>query len=192
MPEPIRTRVQRHRAHARDHGLVRVDVELPRHLVVALRRPDETLAALLCRALTALQQQVTAPSDQSLPETHIPAGDKLPETILYPGVLPETSLQTPKNFPETPLYPGVLPGTSEPLPRRLTVPETFPETGEIPAKDAPLVALLRQTPLLPYAEIAARLGISESQIKKKAAPWAKAGLVPQRPRGGARPRKATS
>jgi hypothetical protein len=52
------------------------------------------------------------------------------------------------------------------------------------------VALLRQEPPLPYAEITARLGISESQVRHKAAPWAKAGLVPQRPRGGARPRKA--
>jgi hypothetical protein len=190
MPEPIRARVQRHRQSAKDHGLVRVDVELPRHLVVALRRPEETLASLLCRALTALQQQVTAPPGQSLPETHIPAGDTLPETILRPGELPETSLQTPKNFPETPLYPGVLPETSEPFPRRRTVPETFPDPVEIPAKDAPLVALLRQRPDLTYAQVAAALGISESQVKQKAAPWAKAGLVPPRPRGGARPRRA--
>jgi len=183
MPEPVRTRVQRHREEARLKGLVRVEVELPAHLLHP-RRPDETVKALLVRALTALQRQ-------SLPETEGAASRPLPVTDAPPGEpLPEIPSPAAQTLPETPLYPGVLPETSELLPRHLTFPETFPETVEIPPQDAPLVALLRQVPLLPYATIATRLGISESQIKKKAAPWAKAGLVPQRPRGGARPRRA--
>jgi DNA-binding CsgD family transcriptional regulator len=71
-------------------------------------------------------------------------------------------------------------------------------TGDTPPldlspKEAQLVALLRQdTPQLTYAEIAAQLGVSESQVKHKATAWTKAGLLTPRPRGGARPRKGST
>jgi DNA-binding Lrp family transcriptional regulator len=150
-PKSVRERVRWHREYARASGLVRVEVELPKHLLL-LRRDDETVRALLIRALTALQQQAT-PHRTPLPET-----------------LPET-------------HP------SRPAVKKL--PETLPETVPIAPTDAPLLALLRQTtPQLPYAEIAAQLGISESQVKHKATAWTKAGLLAPRPRGGARPRRA--
>jgi DNA-binding Lrp family transcriptional regulator len=151
--QSIRARVARHREDARVRGLVRVEVELPRHLLT-LRGSNESLKSLLIRALTALHQQVTAPRRTPLPET-----------------LPET-------------HP------SRPAVQKL--PETLPETHPIAPDDAALLALLRQTtPQLPYAAIAAQLGISESQVKHKAAAWTNAGLVPKRPRGGARPRRPT-
>jgi CRP-like cAMP-binding protein len=75
MATPVRERVQRHRLYARTDGLIRVDVELPRDLVFALRQSDESLKALMLRALTALKAQVTGnvtgnkPSRKPLPET---------------------------------------------------------------------------------------------------------------------------
>jgi hypothetical protein len=62
-------------------GLVRVDVELSRQLVTLLRAPDETLKALLIRALEALLSR-----EMKLPET-------LPETL--PKTLPVTAPLTP-------------------------------------------------------------------------------------------------
>jgi hypothetical protein len=149
MAESVRARVQRHRDHARSKGLVRVEVELPSHLL-ALRRADETVKALLIRALTALLPPATRPTTPPLPET-----------------LPETQ-RTPEKLPEM-----------------------LPETSSVATDDAQLLALLAQTtPRLTYLEIGQRLGLPEGTIKRKAAPWIKDGLVPKRPRGGARPRRA--
>jgi hypothetical protein len=86
--------------------------------------------------------------------------------------------------PRDPVTTDVTTDTIGPVPRPVTRPATAPT-------DAPLLALLRQTtPPLPYAAIAAQLGISESQVKHKATAWTKEGLLAPRPRGGARPRRA--
>src|SRR5882724_12231635 len=90
MPQSVRERVRWHREEARSKGLVRVEVEIPRHLL-QLRHPDETVKALLIRALTALLPPATRPPPPPLPETlpetqpPMPAAKKLPET------LPETA-----------------------------------------------------------------------------------------------------
>jgi hypothetical protein len=144
-----------------------------------LRRPGEHDSEVVRRALQGLEAQEAS--------GHEAVTSNVTSDRPVRAHRPVTS-DTPTPAPPSRFVTSDVTSDTEPP----TPPTAMNGLPEIPAKDAPLVALLRQEPLLLYAEIAARLGISESQVKQKAAPWAEAGLVPKRPRGGARPRKATS
>jgi hypothetical protein len=97
MPTTVRERVRRHRQLTRATGFVRVDVELPGHLVFALRLENESIQSLMLRALNALKEQMTG---------HV-SGNKPPEqkTSLVTGNKPRHKL-----LPETPRTPPPVTG----------------------------------------------------------------------------------
>jgi hypothetical protein len=76
MPTTVRERVQRHRQITRATGFVRVDVELPRHLISVLRRDNESLKDLMLRALNALKEHVSGNVTGNKPRRNV-----LPETF---------------------------------------------------------------------------------------------------------------
>jgi hypothetical protein len=180
---PGRERMAQLRWRRRQQDVRQVTVWLDQASVdrlAALRRPGEHDSDVVRRALEVLEAQEASGrprvTSDPIPDPAAVTSDITPEFKRI--VTSDTSAPAPPSR-------SVTSDTEPPSP-----PEEPDAVPEVPAKDAPLVALLRQTPLLPYAAIAARLGISESQVKQKAALWAKAGLIPKRPQGGARPRKA--
>jgi hypothetical protein len=131
-----------------------------------LRQPGETLDVCINRVLIAA--------------THRQASRTSPAT---------SPVSSPESPPTSPAHDPAHHGTS-PVPRPAR-PVPRPDQASTP--DAALLALLRQeTPRLTYAQIAAQLGLSLSQVKHKATAWTQQGVLRPRPRGGARPRPPTA
>jgi hypothetical protein len=171
MAESVRERVARHRLlYALGDGLVRVEAELPRVLVEALRLPDESIRGMLQRALLALRREMAAHPER-LPDF------PLPETrrrSARPRVLPETSL-----LPET-ARPPQRPTPAAALPETSLLPET--PAAQTPDDQAMLIALWNQG--LEVKAIADALGIKWTAAQSRARRLQVKGLIQPRPRGG--------